>query len=364
MMSQYRVAKPKRPSHRWTENDRVVLCLLKCHFKTGTRKFTTSLFSELNRSRLNLEGFQNDIPETSLDAQLAEMKTFGTGHEIWTLISNLTRNEAEQYYPTQVKKIHDAAQRLNLSFQHDITSNEPSKTIPRENPFIEGKRAKPRSISASTIAKRSVDNRERDTIDNRLTEFLFNEFTTITNTTTTTVSSSSSPSNLRRFMSSTPLPPMLRSNTDLQGNLSRKHPILLFRACEDPLHFRSRKYSDPSIQIETPPEFNTNEFRDIVWPHLRRSRAYQSPFISYAQSARNALRRIELAKAEDDSKELCLAIFAHDDIQEDAKARFGTNEIPYLVSTLFEKDVESDLPDGYTGKGEVRILNWSSKSLY
>lgn len=91
--------------------------------------------------------------------------------------------------------------------------------------------------------------------------------------------------------------------------------------------------------------------------HLRRKHNYQSPLISFAQSAKDALRRLEIAVSEDVETKKFFAVFTFNDLEADARRDFRTSAGPHLARALFGKNDISDLPRGYTSAGEVSTVH-------
>lgn len=334
---------PRRPVHRpWTEKNRIMLCLLKRSYE---RKHVGPIWSQIFRTQLTVEGFNDGIPATTLDAQYQELKGGGVGYEIYTHINDATQESIERQYGAYLDEIRQAI--LHLDLRITFRASRLSRPARRINP--PRRPAQRRAIPASIASEEDSAISNSESVRPELQQFAFHHSPYFTNRDPVQAAHACE-------RSETPVPPILNISTDRYGVASRQHPLLLFRATPTITSFCSRKFDNWSMVIPHPPVFGSQEFKDIVWPHLERDRSYPSPFISFAQNPRNAVRRIELTRSEEVEKKMFLAIFAFNDLEADAKEQYGEATGPYLVRSLFSAKEISDLPDGYKGTGEVSLV--------
>lgn len=326
-----------RTTHKWTKEDRELLCLLKRKYG---RKYTTRIFNQILLRRLAREGFTHGMTATSLDAQYQEVKNGGRGYEIYARISTLSENDIRLEHPDILRDIQAAISTLRLDIRPKMSSSTSSTST-------SGRRRR-RPVPPRV----TVLNSSPTPAPNRLQHYMYRPSPYFLNRQNPTNETSAVGSEASVEISSTVLP-ALRINTDSRGNTVRSHPLLLFRATEDISAFRSRKFTDTNKVVPDPDEANSKEFRDIIRPHLQRDKSYPSPIISFAQNPRNALRRIETTISEDIDQKMFLAIFSFNELEDDLTWNFGPGSGPYLVQTLYSPREISDLPDGYTGRGEV-----------
>ena len=343
----------KRTVHKWSEKGRIVLCLLHREYE---RKFIARLWSYVFRNQLNLEGLSAGMPATRLDGQLAEMRTGGKGHELYTSIKDAEEDLINSTYSSYLQEIRDAIRNLKLDVKKKLNN---TVTRAKSNPG----RAQRRQHDASRADTSDGDaSPESPQPMPRLQHFIHQASPYFQQLPPATGGTDSA-----RFphwrQTDEYIYPRLTTNMDSEGNNTSSHPLLLFRATPVITAFRSRRFKNPDVTIPAPPVFGSQEFKDIAWPHLQRDRSYQSPFVSFAQNPHNALRRVELARSEEHDQKMFLVIFTYNSLQDDAKAQFSTAEAPYLVRALFTPREVSDLPDGYRGTGEVSELS-ANEMLY
>lgn len=334
---------PPKIVHKWTEKNRIILCLLQRKY---LRCSVAPLWSEVFRNQLAVEGFRTGMPATRLDGQYQEMKMGGKGYEIYALVNNATDATINENYANYLQEIRQAIRALNLT-------PKPRSLLPERNQISQLKRRSLRAKRAVSIPVTVDDNDPSDPgndISSQIQRFAYNR--DLNNQSSILISGESEvPEDRNRPISKMPI--MLRTNLDKNGNAVSMHPLLLFRATPSISSFRSRKYANPHLKIPPPPQFGSKEYRDWVRPHLQRDEAYPSPLLSLAQSPRNALRRIERTVSASIESKMFLAIFVFNDLCDDAKKLFGEGAGPHLVRSLFNGAEDSGLPDGYQGNGEV-----------
>jgi len=342
----------RRPVHKpWTRKNREILCLLK---RSCERKHIAPIWSRIFRTRLAIEGFPNEIPATTLDAQWQELRGGGTGYEIFAHISSASQNLVEREYRAHLDEIRRAIQDLSLGIAFRITKRceLTGSHAPQRRPARRTVPSIPDVVPSNKSALARANTGDRLGFQ----QFAYQGSPYFADARLPTAVET--PASYSRRTTEEPVPPCLQINTDLKGNTTQSHPLLLFRATPSINKFVSRRYTNQFSVIPPPPAFGSQEFKDIVWPHLQRDKSYKSPFLSLAQNSRNAVRRVELARSEEVDKKMFLVVFAFNDVQADAAKRFGGSGGPYLVSSLFSKKEISDLPDGYKGAGEVRVFPW------
>lgn len=343
------MSRPRSPNalHRWSTDDRLTLCLLKSIVGL-TRKSLTSLFNKIHETTLAREGFRSGLKRTTLDAQFSEIKSGGKGYNIWLKVTETAPLDFEKVFPRITQKIEQAARFLRLPVRYGRSFRVSSLS---RHPRLNRRRRAMSTPAMSITESLAPESSDQELSIHEQEEWPASRLHPMADI---PIRPTYDEPTFRDFLSATPQPPELRSNLDAQGNTTRPHPTLLFRAYTPEHQFRARKFQDFAISIPKPPPIASDEFRGLVWPHLQRNRSYHSPYISMAQNARNALRRIELGYAEDCNYQRRLAIFVFNELQLDANTNYGPDAGPILVRSLFGKYEISDLPDGYLGCGEVR----------
>lgn len=342
-----------KPQHSWksfrNQRDRVVLCLLKRSYQ---RKFIAPIFSIVFKNTLAREGLPNGLDNDALDAQYQTMKWPGApGHEVYTMIHDASSEVLEKRYAEELGDIKSAIKtsKLGITFKTSVLSGSASNNVTRRRAARRRPTSIPPTIHSGSGSSTDTDMPVRPSLQHFAYQSpYFAGHTTRRQWCPHNVRDSSS--DMRVIM-----PVALRSNIDCDGATSLQHPVLLFRATPHINHFQSRRFERVGNRLPQPYAFGTQEFKDIVWPHLERDRSYLSPFISLAESPKNAVCRIETSRSEDVDKKMFLVIFVFNDLQADSRERYGDNAGPYLVRSLFSTHEISDLPGGYKGSREVSI---------
>lgn len=348
LIKMLRAQKLGKATHKWSDKSRIILLILKSFY---CRKDTTAIWNHVFRDRLSAEGFRGGIPPTRLDGQFQEVKNGGKGFHFYTQIHDATAAEIKALFPAYWTEIQKAARTLKIDMAHNDT-----RVNTAANRSIARRRRGQAQGRVSLRQEVGVDNQQNASSINirpNLQNFAY-QHSPYFNVDQNILSSSNS-----AMMAASSQETVSSSSTDEAVIRSPRTPLVLFRATPDIAAFRSRMYKDANVPIEPPPAFGTHEFREIVWPHLQRDRAYdRSPFISLAQNPHNALRRVELARSEQIDQKMFLVIFGFQDLVQDGIDQFGTLAGPYLVRSLFTTQEISDLPDGYKGAGEVCSVYW------
>jgi len=304
--------------------------------------------------KLAIEGFAENATAVllpKLDAQFQEMKIGGNGHEIFTAIINSTNIDLERSYQNHLQEIRQAAHRLSIQALPVILQPRAPISVAETPRNLTSKRRRVRAISVPvtiiTGFSPSESEAEIATSRSQLQQFTYRAGPAPTIESLPPVPEA----NFRNELPIPPVAPVLRLNRDSNNNIVPTHPLLLFRATTTINHFRTRKYTTFDSDIPQPPVFNTPEWRDIAVPHLQRDKAYPSPFLSLAQSPKNAINRVEIMNSEEIDKKIFLVIFEFNAVKADADPRFGPDNGPYLVRAMFRDGEISDLPNGYYGTG-------------
>lgn len=342
----------RKAIHKWTTSDRELLCLLKTQH---SRKLITPTFNYLLATQLANEGFQNGVSAPSLDAQYGEMKAGGNGYNIYVRINNLSEDDIKTKYGGRLNQINLAIRTLGLKVQSiSRISKAKAKAKQKTSPKIRKRRTN-RAQDVETVSTSPEPEDQSNLVRPQLQQFVHHHSPYFQHGGSRNNNTQNSGGGLT-INDAVAISPTLRIHTNSNGLPAAVRPLLLFR-CASNIKFESRKYAKGKKCLPALPAFNTKEYREWAMNHLRRHQDYPSPFISFAQSAKDALGRLEIAVSEVVETKKFLAIFAFNDLEADAARNFGAGAGPHLVRALFGKSEISDLPKGYTGGGEVSMVH-------
>ena len=329
-----------------------------------SRNQQQQVFNRIYEERLASEGY-NPGTYSGLAAQINDLKKGRAGSKYWTLVMQLPLGHALKAFERQRRDIEKVAKDINIGLHPKVVVG----AAPAEIPI------KPNSF------KRTREEEEADIkIDSEIPS---------TQGHAGEIQCSVQPKKARQKFVSVELPkptqappqqarsrntaagpsllgrariddifrnvrqsPKLTIQKDFEGNHSKKHPRLLYRAFEPAQGFTARKFLNNPAAIPSPPAFGTPEFLAEVEPHLHMDKTYKSPVLSFTQLPSYALKIIASAQPP-----RYLAIFDFDDLEEYSTDRFGLRCRPYPVGVLCKKHgLIGKLPGGYTGIYEVSIF--------
>lgn len=332
-----------RVTHNWSDKNRIILCLLQIY----EPKFIAPIWSHIFRAELSVEGFSGDIPPKRLTAQFHDIKNGAKGYEFYRSIADASQNVLHRKYARYLDEIETAIRTLKLRVKK-------RRSVPLSPPVRQSLNRR-RVMTRTSIPLTAVSTPSPEPDHGTSTRLDLQRFIHRPNLykDSTAFLPFKARSQRTVHQDARPIFPKLTITVDKKGNTMAKHPILLYRATNTITNYCSRKYTDPLRVVSPPPEFGTQEYRDRVQPHLEEHEVYPSPFISFWQNPRNAVRKVERERSKNMDVKMFLVIFAFNDLHEDAYERFGDGSGPHLVRRLFKAGEVSNLADGYKGTGEV-----------
>ncbi|KAK7885685.1 hypothetical protein LTR67_010036 [Exophiala xenobiotica] len=389
------------PKHAWTSTDREFLGVIHRLYDI-TNIELTQLFNTLNRTRLEREGFQNGLRMTAISSQTADLKRTDRGGVFQDVLSMSTSN-VQNRFGELILHIQQAAATLGIALptrqegtgttvstmrrlpkarlNEWATESEASMSPPARNHVVvelnppkRRKIATPSPCASPAYMSSSLAESQSPT-------------TIVTwsdpRSSSTDVDSDSAGSwktdsdsdggeehldiNDNDFSATASrINPRLKISFNHKRKSALQRPRLLFRAF-DPTHgLTARQFLHSPQEVASPPTMDTHEFRDIVFRHLSFDGNFQSPFLSWTESA---LRALELIV--ESASPLSLAIVDYNVYEDAQEERFGKGTglwlVPYLCKffgfTGLEKLQEPStlvprIRKGYTGTGE--FLSWAS----
>lgn len=373
----------------WSKADRELLAVAQKLFDVSNKDLTL-VFNHLSRDALNEEGFTEGLKVMAIAAQISDLKRTGRGEdfrEIQSMAPTAVRNKFDDL--TTI--IQEAARNLGLRLRSYADPSLSSHVSPSKRPTARTDEwasdneednhslAKKQRIIRTPSLKVSPANTDCDLDDTT---------TPTTNTTLVTPASlvtsrfvdscspgsyrphSDSPENDHQFLgdehfaaTSGRIPPLLRINYDNSGRIAEKvRPRLLFRAYNPEHGLVARRFLGQRMEILPPPAYSSNKFRDMASRHLYEDKTFMSPFLSWTESPKRALKLIETSKVP-----LSMAIADFNVLEEHLIQRFGKGATPWLVPDICDKLDLTDLKRihddktqnthenrrNYTGTGEV-----------
>jgi hypothetical protein len=382
--------------HSWTEDERIVICLLR-HAYDHTWAECLTIWNNLYSRVLRREGFPSTgLPLSTLIGQVADLKGRRAGTKsAWDRVTALEPSQARKSFAYHIKQIEGAAKSVNvyLKPRSDVSVSVTGKpAIPLQptrpsTPVIDS--SPPTAHIDEWEISSSEDEAATQTSpcarrQQRLNASLIRSYTLGAAKATanprqtthprTTKSVTSGPTTTTD--SNDRLSPRLRLPPSQDSRSLSRAPTLLFRAFLEGHGFKSRRILDkPGSKAPPPPPFRSETFREEVDSHLRDYTRGNgdfpvlSPFISLAQNPLNALKRVKQP-----GLPLSFAVFYYKDIMEDGIQRYGSKYLPYpyLVPAIVTEHELDDLPGNYSGSGEVSFplpkkflctANWTSVAL-
>ncbi|KAK5448180.1 hypothetical protein LTS15_009205 [Exophiala xenobiotica] len=392
------------PKHAWTSADREFLGVTHRLYDI-TNIELTQIFNTLNDDRLQQEGLRNGLKTTAISSQVADLKRTDRGGVFRDVLS-MSTSDVRNRFGELILHIQQAAATLGIALptrQEDIvttvstmrrlpkarlnewaTESEASMSPPGQNHIVvEVNPPKRRRISATPSPSSSPaytnssftksqspmtlvtcsDSRSSSTpdVDSDSTGSWRTDSDSDGGDTHLVICDNDFPATASRIN------PRLRISFNLKGKSASlgQRPRLLFRAFDPAHRLRARQFLHSSQEVPPPPTMNN--LGDMVFRHLSIDKNFQSPFLSWTESALRALKLI--AKS---ASPLYLAIVDYNVYEDAQEGNFGERTGLWLVPKLCESfgfaDLEKlqDEPStpvprnrkGYTGIGE--FLSWGS----
>jgi hypothetical protein len=363
----------------------------------------TQIFNTLNDDRLQQEGFRNGLKTTAVSSQIADLKRTDRGGVFQDVLS-MSTSDVRNRFGELILHIQQAAATLGIALlaRRDgvvtpvstmrrlpkarldewATESEASMSPPAPNPvafevnppkrrritlspsgspaYMSSSLAEswspmtiitcsdPRSSSTSDVDSDSTGSWETDADSDGGAEYL-------------TLTNDDFPATASRIN------PRLKISFNLKGKPAPQRPRLLFRAF-DPAHgLTARRFLHSSQEVPPPPLKDSQEFRHMAFRHLSIDENFQSPFLSWTESALRALKLIAKSVSP-----LYLAIVDYNVYEDAQEGSFGKETGLWLVPELCKffkftnleklQDEPSTIAPrnrkGYTGIGE--FLSWAS----
>ncbi|KAK5318152.1 hypothetical protein LTR93_008197 [Exophiala xenobiotica] len=343
------------PKHAWTSADREFLGVTHRLYDI-TNIELTQIFNTLNDDRLQQEGFRNGLKTTAISSQVADLKRTDRGGVFQDVLSMSTFN-VQNRFGELIINIEQAAATLDIALparsggtaatvsvtrrlpkarlDEWATESEPSISPPAPNPvafelnppkrrrivatpspstspaytgssFTESQSpttivtySNPRSSSTSDVDSNSIGSWKTDSDSDGGEEHL-------------DINDNDFPATASRIN------PRLKISFNHKRKSAPQRPRLLFRAF-DPTHgLTARQFLHSPQEVPSPPTMDTHEFRDMAFRHLSFDENFQSPFLSWTESAFRALELI--AKS---ASPLSLAIVDYNVYEDAQEGRLG-----------------------------------------
>ena len=359
------------------------------------------IFNQLLCDRLAREGLTDGLPETTIEAQINDLRRTARGQH-YRQIQSMSLHQARNELQAQKHEVRAAAQSLGISLKLCLHATEPQKTSTlkrsamasrddwssdsdpgsdttgrKENipcDLSRNKRLRSEFEPIRTLASPKVKARTRakreSTEDTMFTSTSYSSLTTDSCSLGSWVTDSETDTEDNLVLddddfavTAKRINPRLRLQFNSEGKLVQTRPRLLFRAFNPNHRLRARRFLAESTDIPAPPDYDTAEFHDIVTKHLFEDKTFASPFISFTESPTRALEIIAKAKCS-----LSLAIIDYNELEADMKRRFGCGNGLWLVPVICRDhgldrltrihDDRASRPKSkdvryYTGTGEV-----------
>ncbi|KAJ9605159.1 hypothetical protein H2200_010549 [Cladophialophora chaetospira] len=398
------LVKSRPTKHAWTTEDRVLLAVLN-KFYDASNNENTAIFNRVIQDRLTSEKIPNGLAVATVQAQVNDLKRTSRGKE-FQKIQSMSLDEARVKFRLEKERIKSAAESLAIPLELRLHAPKPETPSPlKRGPVASREEWSSQSDSESSstessgdLANESGSTKRRKTSGGPKAYPVMRskswqarkrrESTVGTVFTQTSFSSMSSDScscgswspgsdsedegslvlDYNNFAATaTTINPRLRLRFNKEGKLAHTRPRLLFRAF-DPTHkLRARKFLANTSAIPAPPDYDSNDFHDLVSKHLHEDKTFASPFISITENPARALEIINKAKTP-----LSLAIIDYNELEADMKQRFGFGAIwlvPVIcrdhgldrLTRIHDDRAVQPKPEGarhYTGAGE--FLTWGS----
>lgn len=376
------------PVHYWTEAERLILAVAIRFYNCDSQQLL-AIFNALQIERLRAEGFCTGLAHSSMVSQLADLRISSRGLEFRKVLS-MNIEIARRVFRDQRDTIEAAA--LNLGIPLQLGPPPPNKSsTARKNP-----EDSPTSPSlpfpqlGSTRNEQAPSPRLRPRRQVLLSTTLHETFAQYIRSRDSSSDPTYCPSNANPSVSnsdseytagedsdtcpedqppcqshdlddSTPsgrVPALLKLGFDIRGRPRPKRPRLLFRAF-DPAHgLCARRFLDTSAPVSGP----FRGIRDLFRKHLSEDKTFSSPFLSWAESPKRAMKII--CGSNPENSHLSLAVVDYNVLEEELERRFGRPTCIWLVPTICREfaleglrkvhDSSAPLPrHNYTGRGEV-----------
>ncbi|KIV78136.1 hypothetical protein PV11_09884 [Exophiala sideris] len=385
------------PKHVWSTADRELLAVAEKLYDMSNKELTL-LFNHLRRDRLREEGFTEGLRVTAIAAQMSDLRRSKRGDEFRNILS-MAPTAVRGEHTTLTTIIEEAAQGLGISLQSYADYGGPTSISTLKRPPT----AKVADWAGNTDDEEDCDLRakrqriirtpspiafSREDIRGSIetsTATSYATFTTLSGYSSSFVDSNSPGSYLPKSddgdndyqdldeqhfaRSSDRIPPLLKVTFDDKGRVAAKRPRLLFRAYDPEHGLVARRFLGPPMTrtIYRPPSVTSDEFRDMATRHLSEDKTLMSPFLSWAENPRRALKYV---KRSDSPKSL--AIVDYNVVEENLIRKFGKSAAIWVVPNLCRRFNLTDLVkihdekstitqrrrNHYTGAGEFLI--WGS----
>ncbi|KIW61940.1 hypothetical protein, variant [Exophiala xenobiotica] len=384
------------PKHVWTPGDRELLGVIQRLYDI-TNIEITQLFNTVNRTRLEQEGFRNGLRTTAISSQIADLKRTDRGGVFQDVLS-MSASNVRNRFSVLILNIEQAAATLGIALptRHGgsfsavsltrrlpkarldewATGSEASMSPPaRNHVVVEVSAPKRRRIIATPSPSGSPAYISSSFAESQSPTTVSASTPDIDSDSTGTWKTDSDSDGGDEYLAITDndfpatasrINPRLKISFNHKRRSARQRPRLLFRAF-DPTHGLTARQFLHSSQIPTPSAKDSQEFRTMAFRHLSIDENFQSPFLSWTESAFRSLKLI--AKS---ALSLSLAIIDYNVYEDAQEGRFGKDTglwlVPHLCDihgfTALEKLQEEPSTiaprnrKGYTGIGE--FLSWGS----
>ena len=381
------------PVHSWTKYERLILAVAIRFYNCNTQQLL-AIFNFLQIDRLRAEGLSTGLPYSSMVSQIADLRITSRGSDFRKVLSmdiesarRTFRNERDTieaaalnlgiplqlgFHPTAdlstTQKKHKDSPALFASLAPSPTPR-PRRQVHLGATFHESLKKYVESRDTSSDPTYCPSNSSVDASDSDVepwNSYLDSEDTDSEDSDVTLEDRSTyNPGYLDHLDPSGRIPALLRVGFDLRGRPCPKRPRLLFRAFDTAHGLCARRFLDISTPVAGPPQ-GRKDLRDLFLQHLSEDKTFSSPFLSWAENPRRAMKMICESKHE--KKHLSLAVVDYSMLEEEVERRFGRPICVWLVPTMCDKFELDGLrkihdssatrgkPHGYTGRGEVRSV--------
>lgn len=368
--------------HVWTSEDRELLAVLHKFYDISSREMR-SLFNNIYKDRLRREGFPRGLKATTIVSQIADMKRTNRGG-VFNDIQSLTQSAILKKFRKLISDIEIAAGDVKVHLKRKDNEISAADHVQES-----------RSLANTNDWETDSTDDSIDVLDDRRGRCTISKRTRVTTPssaeasvrrssmrgeTTTPFTCSVSPSETASTISSesegsyqpepeadnhdpylhidhlndfensaTRINPQLRIHFNNKGNSAHSRPRLLWRAGDPAHNLRAREFLNPDTPISRPPT-DKSAFLQLANQHLHVDKTFLSPFLSWTESARRALKLVS------DSRDVPLQIYIVDFnvLEEEQECRYGARKAIWLVPNLCD-EYGLNLPGGYVGYGEVRL---------
>ena len=391
------------PKHRWIDEDRTLLGVIRRFYDTSANE-TAVIFNSIIHQRLVAEGFRNGLTGAAIAAQVNDLKNTARGRD-FQVIQSMSTVDAREKFQSQRDSIETAAQELGISLRLRFASHKQNKNTSRrrgppvadrlewsadseeDSDPMEEIRTAP---TTSGSHKRRMTSRLRRqnspyTGIRSRTKRIRRESTEATTITSSSGSSASTDTCSRGSWdpganesegedhpgldendfanTARRINPLLTLRFNEAGKTVTQRPRLLFRAFEPTYRLRARAFQHTAEEIPPPPSYESHQFKVLARRHLRQE-IFNSPFLSFTQSPKRAFEKHII----EGNEHRMIAIVDYNILEDEIKKRYGKGAGPWLVPDVCDDfgwddlvKVDDSVPPnqasenrgGYRGIGEV-----------